>query len=382
MIEEKILSKLKNLKKGYLEVTLPNGDLIKFGDHNNEPKCDLKIKNIDLIDLAVSNGDIGFGKGYIDDMYETSNLTNLLEFLTLNQKEIEDFFYGKKLLRLFFFIKHLFRKNSQKGSKKNIQKHYDLGNDFYELWLDKSMTYSSGIFKNNSNLANSQKNKYQRILDELNDGPKVLEIGCGWGGFINAAQKQGYKVKGLTLSKEQLDYTNNLIAKTKSDSKAVYQDYRLEKGKYDNIVSIEMFEAVGSQYWPKYFKKISQCLKKRGVAVIQTITINEEFYEKYAKTSDFIREYIFPGGFLPSKEIFENLANKNGLKVKNKFEFGDSYDKTLELWLENFDNVKAEILKLGFDEKFIRMWRFYLAFCMAGFRSKRIDVVQYSLEHL
>ena len=382
MIKEKILKKLEKLEHGFLEITLPDNSKLSFGNNKTELEANIKINNLELIELVISKGDIGFGEAYINQMFETSDLANLLEFFSLNQKQIDDLFYGKKILSLIFSIKNFFRKNNLKGSKKNISTHYDLGNSFYEKWLDKTMTYSSGIFKNDESLQESQVNKYQKIISQLNqNGKKVLEIGCGWGGFINEASKNRFEVFGLTLSKEQLAFTQNLITKQNLNSLAVFKDYRHETGKFDNIVSIEMFEAVGKEYWDSYFKQIKSCLKQDGVAVIQTITIDDLAYKKYHKTSDYIREYIFPGGFLPTKTIFENLALKNGLKTIDKFEFGESYDKTLEIWLMNFDKVKSEILELGFDEKFIRKWRFYLAYCMAGFRSKRVDVVQFTLKH-
>jgi cyclopropane-fatty-acyl-phospholipid synthase len=257
-----------------------------------------------------------------------------------------------------------------------------LGNDFYSLWLDETMSYSSGIFCESDCLKKSQENKYQRILDQINkNGSKILEIGCGWGGFINQASIQGFEVKGLTLSNEQKSYADQLIKNKNLSAQIALQDYRHEKDKFDNIVSIEMFEAVGKEYWNEYFSKIKECLKSDGKAVIQTIAIGDEFYKKYIKTSDYIREYIFPGGFLPSPKIFNMLAKKNGLKVIEEFRFGDSYSKTLLKWLDNFNAVQNKIIELGYDHEFIRKWQFYLAYCAAGFESKRTDVIQYSLIH-
>jgi cyclopropane-fatty-acyl-phospholipid synthase len=277
----------------------------------------------------------------------------------------------------------MLRYNNLKGSKKNISHHYDLGNDFYSLWLDPSMTYSSGIFQNCDSLDESQKQKYQRIINQLNPtGRQVLEIGCGWGGFMEEGSKSGLDVLGLTLSQEQLHFSQNRMRKQNFKSQAVLKDYRHEAGKFDNIVSIEMFEAVGKEYWNSYFSQIKSCLKDSGKAVVQTITIDEDAYHKYEKTSDFIREFIFPGGFLPTKSEFEKIAQDNNLQVADKFEFGQCYDKTLAIWLKNFDAAKEKIIYLGFDESFIRKWRFYLAYCMAGFRGQRIDVVQYSLTHI
>lgn len=382
MIDQKILKKFEKIEHGFLEIKLPNQKVLRFGNFESQLRADIKIKDNHLIDLVVLKGDIGLGQGYIENLFETSDLANLLYFFTINQKQIESFFYGKKLFTVFYAIKHFLRGNNIKGSRKNISHHYDLGNSFYSLWLDPSMTYSSGIFAGSESLEESQKQKYSRIISQLtNGGRDVLEIGCGWGGFMEEAAKNGFNVLGLTLSQEQLHFAQNRMQRQNLTSQAILKDYRHEDGKFDNIVSIEMFEAVGKKYWHDYFAKIKNCLKANGKAVVQTITIDEEAYKNYEKTSDFIREFIFPGGFLPTKSDFEKIAKNNGLKVCDRFEFGSSYDQTLALWLENFEKVKPQILKLGFDESFIRKWRFYLAYCMAGFRGKRIDVVQYSLVH-
>lgn len=244
------------------------------------------------------------------------------------------------------------------------------------------MSYSSGIFYGDESLIESQKNKYKRILDQLNkDGTNILEIGCGWGGFINIASNKNYDIKGLTLSHQQKDYSENLIKSKKLNAHIALQDYRHEKGKFDNIVSIEMFEAVGKKYWDNYFSQIKKCLNINGRAVIQTIIIEDEFFKKYSKTSDYIREYIFPGGFLPTPNIFQKLAQKHGLQIIDEFRFADSYAKTLLKWLENFNKENKKIIALGYDQEFIKKWQFYLAYCAAGFKSKRTDVIQYTLTH-
>lgn len=383
MIKEQILKKLEQLENGFLEVELPNKEKLYFGQKDSALKADIKIKDLSMIDLVIAKGDIGFGKSYIEDLFETSDLVKLLYFFSLNQEKINHLIYGQKFFTFIYSLKNLLRINNNKGSKKNISFHYDLGNDFYSLWLDETMTYSSGIFFHEEGLHQAQEQKYQRILDHINQsGKSILEIGCGWGGFMEAAAKKGFEVQGLTLSKEQLKFANERCAAQNLNSHAIFRDYRDEKNTFDNIVSIEMFEAVGQEYWNQYFSKVKNCLKPEGKAVIQTITISEDAFEKYQKTSDYIREFIFPGGFLPTKTIFKNLAQNNQLKTIDSFEFGSSYDKTLCIWLNNFDSVKNQILSLGFDEKFIRKWRFYLAYCAAAFRSGRIDVVQYSFSHL
>jgi cyclopropane-fatty-acyl-phospholipid synthase len=381
-VNNRILKHLEKAKHGYLIINTPSGDQIEIGDKNSELLADIKINDWALLDLVLSKGDIGFGEGYIKGLFTTTKIENLLLFVSLNQKELEPLFHSNILFSTLFGIKNLFKKNSIKGSKKNIEEHYDLGNDFYSLWLDETMSYSSGIFCEEDCLLKSQSNKYQRILEQINqNGSQILEIGCGWGGFIREAHNKGYNVKGLTLSNQQKSYSDQLIIDKKLNAHIALQDYRMEKGKFDNIVSIEMFEAVGRKYWDGYFLKIKECLKKEGRAVVQTIVIGDEFYKKYLKTSDYIREYIFPGGFLPSPDIFNTLATKHGLQVVDEFRFGKSYAKTLLKWLENFNNAQSQILNLGYNQEFIRKWQFYLAYCAASFSGERTDVIQYSLAH-
>ncbi len=381
-MKNKIFKHLENVKHGYLIITTPCGNKIDVGNKNSEIKADIKINDWSLIDSVLSKGDIGFGESYIKGFFTTSDIARLLYFVSLNQDDLESLFHSNILYSAFFGIKNLFKKNSIKGSRKNIKYHYDLGNDFYSKWLDESMSYSSGIFCQEDCLSRSQKNKYQRILEKINkNGSSILEIGCGWGGFIDEAHSKGYKVKGLTLSNEQKLYSEKLIKNKGLNAHIALQDYRMEKGKFDNIVSIEMFEAVGRKYWDDYFVKIKECLKKEGRAVIQTIVIDDKFYKKYLKTSDYIREYIFPGGFLPSPSIFNKLALKHGLKVVDEFRFGESYAKTLLKWLDSFNKASDEVMELGYNKEFIRKWQFYLAYCAACFSSKRTDVIQYSLTH-
>jgi cyclopropane-fatty-acyl-phospholipid synthase len=381
-MQNKIFKHLENAKHGYLSIKTPCGNEVDIGDKNSKIQADIQINDWKLIDMILMKGDIGFGEGFIKGLFTTSKIEDLLLFISLNQKELEPLFHSNIFYSAIFVVKNLFKKNSLKGSKKNIEYHYDLGNDFYSLWLDETMSYSSGIFYKEESLLESQINKYQRILDQINQNDsQILEIGCGWGGFINEAAKKGHNVKGLTLSNEQKAYSDQLIKDKNLNSHIALQDYRMETEKFDNIVSIEMFEAVGKNYWDEYFAKIKECLKKDGKAIIQTISIGDEFYEKYLKTSDYIREYIFPGGFLPSPSIFNELSKKHGLCVADEFRFGESYAKTLLKWLDNFNEVQDKVLKLGYDQEFIRKWQFYLAYCAAGFNSKRTDVIQYSLTH-
>jgi cyclopropane-fatty-acyl-phospholipid synthase len=368
---------LEKIAFGAIEIELPNGEVKKFTSNIATPNAHIKIKNIAMIDECLICGDVAFGESFINDEWESNNLPDLLLFLVLNSSVLEQFFHAHKFRMFFLYLQALFRKNTYNGSKKNIQYHYDLGNDFYQLWLDETMTYSSALFNDgNVDLSAAQKNKYQRILSKLNDKKYILEIGCGWGGFAKEAVLQGYNVTGLTLSKEQKKYVDNLGLKNFTTK---LQDYRKEKNKYDNIVSIEMFEAVGRQYWDTYFKTIKNCLNKDGKAIVQTITIDDEVALGYKKRVDFIQKHIFPGGVLPSKSEFINLAKANDLKVVEAFDFGYDYQKTLINWLDNFNRVKEKVINLGFDEKFIRKWQFYLAYCAAGFGAKRTSVIQFEI---
>jgi cyclopropane-fatty-acyl-phospholipid synthase len=379
-----IWNALKNCDYGTLAVTLPDGVTKNFIGKNSGPAADVLINDDRLIDLVISGGDVAFGEAYMDGFWESSNLADFLTFLTLNSHALEDFFHARKLQALLLFFKSLFAKNTKKGSKKNISAHYDLGNDFYQLWLDESMTYSSAIFENeDSSLLEAQQKKYQRILSKLNPG-NVLEIGCGWGGFAQISAESGRKITGLTISQKQHDYASNRLKEAGLESLCdiKLQDYRDEKTSYDNVVSIEMFEAVGGEYWKKYFQVLCDSLKSKGKAVLQIITIDEQVFADYRNRVDFIQKHIFPGGVLPSKSVIRELAKSHGFEVKSEFAFGLDYAKTLMLWLERFDAKHEEVRALGFSEEFLRKWRFYLCYCIAGFNAKRTDVVQFELEKI
>lgn len=381
-MQSKIIKLLEKIDEGYVEVKTPCKTSLSFGEPTSQLKADITIHDNSFFDHVLLKGDIGFGECFINGVFSSSNIQNLLELITLNQKHFDSLFHGNILYATYFFIKNLFRRNSLKKSKENIEFHYDLGNDFYKLWLDNTMSYSSGIYYGKENLQTAQYNKYKRILDMLNNkGESILEIGSGWAGFISEATKERYSIKGLTLSHEQKRYCDKLIKISNLDAKVLLQDYREEQGVFDNIVSIEMFEAVGRKYWNDYFGRIKSCLKKGGRAVIQTIVINDQYFKKYSKTSDYIRDYIFPGGFLPSPSIFKKYARKNGLEVVDDFRFGQSYKKTLLQWLNNFNNAKDSLTELGYSEEFFRKWQFYLVYCAAGFSNNRTDVIQFCLEH-
>ncbi len=375
---------LANAEFGSLTVLLPDGSKKEFIGKNSGPIADIKIIDDSLIDLIVSGGDVAFGESYMQGLWSSSDLAKLLTFLTLNSQALEEFFHARKLKAFMLFLKSFFVKNTKRGSKKNIAAHYDLGNDFYSLWLDETMTYSSAIFSNpNASLAEAQREKYRQILSNLNAG-NVLEIGCGWGGFAQEAAEDRRKVTCLTISPKQREFAKKRIANCGLENlvEIKLQDYREEKATYDNVVSIEMFEAVGKEYWGKYFQKLNEVLKSKGKAVLQIITIDELVFKDYKNRVDFIQKHIFPGGVLPSKTAIRELAKKYGFEVKSELEFGLDYAKTLEIWLSNFDEKCEEIKKMGFSQEFIRKWRFYLCYCIAGFLSKRTDVIQFELTKL
>lgn len=378
--KNQLFKALDKIKHGTIVFTAPDGKVHTFSGDEGSEKADIQIHDWRVISNMVRKGDIGFAEDYRDGRWESSDLVALTTIGLKNRQAMQHMVTGNDFFRMISSFSYLMRLNTIKGSKKNIHEHYDLGNDFYKLWLDPSMTYSSAIFGNDNNLLDAQNRKYDRILDCLdNKSGKTLEIGCGWGGFAERAVSKGdYNVRGITLSEEQHEYANDRLGK---DAKIVLEDYRHQKGKFDNIVSIEMFEAVGEGYWPTYFSQVKNLLHKKGRAVIQTITINEGDFENYRKGGDFIRTYIFPGGMLPSESRFAQEANKVDLRVGEKLNFGMDYAKTLEMWLARFDEKIEQIKTLGYDEKFIRMWRFYLAACAAGFKSGRTDVMQVELSH-
>lgn len=375
---------LENIAYGSLQINLANGETKQFSAVNSGPHAQITIKNPDLIDLVITGGDVAFGESYMQGWWDSEDLAALLTFLTLNAHTLEDFFHARKFKAFLLFLRSFFTKNTKRGSKKNIKAHYDLGNDFYQLWLDETMTYSSALFDpQNLDLAAAQRRKYQNILDKLS-GSSVLEIGCGWGGFAEMAAKNNHQVTCLTISPKQKDFADKRMAKNNLQNlvNIKLQDYREENSSYDNIVSIEMFEAVGQEYWNQYFQVLQRNLKKNGRAVLQIITIDEEVFKDYVNRVDFIQKHIFPGGILPSKTKIRELAKQNGFALRSETAFGNDYAKTLLIWLENFDKQYDQIRALGFSEDFIRKWRFYLCYCAAGFSAQRTDVVQFELEKI
>lgn len=381
MFEKSLLKILGNTEYGKLELSTPKEKTYVFEGQQPGPNAHIKIKDWRTVRHVILKGSIGVMEAYRDDLWESNDVPELLSFFIKNEKALRSFYYGKPPFYLFERLKYLFRLNSLSGAKRNIHAHYDLGNDFYALWLDPSMTYSSALFGGETrSLEAAQLNKYQRVLSllEKNSG-RLLEIGCGWGSFIKQAlDKHDFSVKGITLSKAQQIY-----AQHKLDQRAeiALEDYREQKDTYDHIVSIEMIEAVGERYWPIYFRKIAALLSDKGQAVIQAITIHDDLFKDYRSSGDAIRSFIFPGGMLFSPSRFYQEAQRAGLAITDKFEFGQDYAKTLKCWLANFDKKQKEIIALGFSKSFIRIWRLYLAMCIAGFETKRTNVMQVRLAH-
>ena len=377
---------LSKINYGYLEITSFDGNVFKFGNPEDNLKANLIIKKPNFTYNLVSGGSIGFAECYMRGEFETNNLSNLIELTARNIKIIYKF-SGLLDLPVFNFIKNKIIKNTKNRSKDNIAKHYDLGNDFFSLWLDDTLTYSSAIFENETkNLAEAQNNKYQKLIDLINpnNGDKVLEIGCGWGGFAEyIGKKYDVKLDCITISKKQFEYTKERIHKCGLNEKVNIEikDYRDLKGKYNSIASIEMIEAVGQNYLDSYFKTIKGNLSENGKVAIQAITIDDSLFDRYKNKQDFIQKYIFPGGFLPNKNSINKYVSDNGLTINSYISYADDYANTLAIWKEEFSKKWNLIKNQGFDLTFKRMWEFYLSYCEAGFKSKNIDLIQFSLQN-
>jgi cyclopropane-fatty-acyl-phospholipid synthase len=378
---------LNNLEYGALVFTSPEGRTTTFKGKHDGPHADIRFADWGVAREVIKSAEIGLAECYRDHRLSSSNLTAFLQLCAVNAQALEKVFYGNPFIALFFRLKHFFRNNTRRGSKKNIAAHYDLSNDFYQLWLDETMTYSSALFDGNHalTLEFAQAAKYERILQILNPQPgeTILEIGCGWGGFAEHAVKtRGVNIHGITLSTEQLSFAKARIERLGFAKNATFEliDYRDVTAQYDHIVSIEMFEAVGERYWPTYFQAVHDRLRPNGRAVIQAITIDEEAFPRYRATSDFIREFIFPGGMLAPVSRFIHDAKQAGLSADTPHLFGLDYAETLRRWLERVNLQADKMSKAKFDEKFLQIWRFYLCYCEAGFRAKRTDVMQITLK--
>jgi len=384
-ISDKIVfNALKNIKYGFLEITNFDGEVLKFGDINEELKVRIIIKHPSLNYNLIRNGSIGLAESYMQGYFETENLSDLIELTAKNIKLIYKF-SGILDFPIINFLKSKIIKNTKNRSKENIAKHYDLGNDFFSLWLDDTLTYSSAIFDNKKQaLSEAQNNKYQKLINLLKpkDNSSILEIGCGWGGFAEYVGKNyNIKLDCVTISQKQYDFAKERIYKIGLNEKVNIEikDYRDLKSKYDSIASIEMIEAVGQNYLQSYFNILKKNLSDNGNVGIQAITIDDSLFDRYKNKQDFIQKYIFPGGFLPSKKSLYQCADDNGLQFNEYNSYAKHYSDTLIIWRNEFNKKWDLIKKQGFDLNFKKMWEFYLSYCEAGFKSKNIDLIQFSL---
>lgn len=382
-----VFALLHRLRHGSLDLQLPDGSTAHVGVAEGE-RAAIRIKDWALAEATLKKGDIGFAESYIQGHWSSPDLATLLTLFLRNRQELESVIYGTWWGALAYRVKHWLNRNTRSGSRKNIVAHYDLGNPFYTLWLDPSMNYSSAWFSQGRgmSLTEAQNAKMRRALDELGlqPGQRLLEIGCGWGAIAEMATRDlGVRATGLTLSDEQLAYAQGRLhaAGLHEQADLRLQDYRDHQAAqpYDGLVSIEMFEAVGEAYWPAYFETVARQLKSGGRACIQTITIRDELWARYRRSTDFIQQYIFPGGLLPSPSAFRQAAERAGLVVERAFSFGADYAETLKRWREAFLRHEPQVREQGFDERFVRMWEFYLAYCEAAFATGNTDVMQFTL---
>lgn len=389
-LESLLVSLLSHFQRGHLTLRMPSGRThIVPGSKKNDGDSAMHgvwhLSSYQGLRRILHSKSIGFAEGYIHGDWSTPDLTRFLEVMARNMDALEDRIANWRVARIFHRLQHLMRRNTKRGSRRNISYHYDLGNDFYSMWLDPTMTYSSGLFDDShTDLETAQINKYRRLAESLNLQPhhRVLEIGCGWGGFAAyAAKTYGCHVTGITLSTEQLAYAENRIRSAGLEKQVDFrlQDYRDVTEKYDRIVSIEMFEAVGEENWPTYYSKVRDCLSESGLAALQIISISDERFAGYRRDADFIQKYIFPGGMLPSPTKIGEEISAAGLHLKNKYTFGASYAKTLQLWRDAFLANWDAIQRLGYSKQFKRMWEYYLCYCEAGFLLGTIDVGHYIL---
>jgi cyclopropane-fatty-acyl-phospholipid synthase len=390
---EAVFRLLKKLRHGVLDVQLPDASHARFGSHmdassgtRDELHAALRLHNWNVCAAVLKSGDIGLAESFIAGDWTSPDLTCLLKLFLANREEIDKLVFGSWWGALFYRAKHLLHRNSRRGSKKNIHAHYDLGNEFYRLWLDPSMNYSSAWFEGDTSkpLIDAQWAKVRRSLQEagVRLGDRVLEIGCGWGALAECAAREfSAEVTGVTLSSEQLVWGQERLKRAKLPGTLRFQDYRdINDGPFDAVVSIEMFEAVGKAYWPEYFQTIHRQLKPGGKACIQSITIRDDLFARYVKSTDFIQQYIFPGGLLPSPAEFRKAASQAGLRVVNELDFGLDYAETLKRWRDMFLQQDPCVRQLGFDTRFMRIWEFYLAYCEAAFACGSTSVMQFTLQ--
>jgi cyclopropane-fatty-acyl-phospholipid synthase len=385
--ENFILNKLQSIKSGSLNLKNYNQEVKLFGDPNSSVKADITINNPKFYFDILKGGSTGLAECYVRDEFTTSDLTSLIELTARNIDLTHRFSGVLKIKFLKNLLKNIFASNTKSKSKEYISKHYDLGNEFFSIWLDRTLTYSSAIYeKPTDNLSNAQINKYNKLIEFIRpkSGDKVLEVGCGWGGFAeHLAKNYDIKLDCVTISKKQLEFAKKRIFKAGLNEKVdiKFLDYRDVKGQYDSIASIEMIEAVGEKYLNKYFSMIKNNLKPSGVGAIQAIIIKDELFDQYRKSEDFIQKYIFPGGFLPSLQCIKNHTEKSGLQLTEYKSYGIHYSNTLKEWRKNFINSWSDISKQGFDQSFKKIWDFYFSYCEAGFKSKNIDLIQFALSN-
>ncbi|MCL3882485.1 cyclopropane-fatty-acyl-phospholipid synthase family protein [Marivita sp. GX14005] len=373
------------LRKGRIDFVLPDGRRFRAEGAEPGPVAEVQVHNTDLFARLIRDGDLGFSDAYIEGWWSTPDLQAFMDFAHGDNNEVYDGFPGMKFVRWYEQMRFWLQSNSKRQAKKNIRHHYDLGNEFYALWLDETMTYSSALFDTGQeSLEAAQIAKYASMVDQMGakPGDHVLEIGCGWGGFAEyAARERGLKVTGLTISDAQYRYATERIERVGLSDRVTFklQDYRDERGQYDGIASIEMFEAVGERYWPVYFDTVRGCLKPGRNATLQIITVSESRWEIYKRGVDFIQKYIFPGGMLPSPGVLRAQIEAAGLDVSRSIEFGESYSQTLRRWHETFNEKWDQVARMGFDDRFRRMWNFYLTSCAATFHSGNCDVAQITI---
>jgi cyclopropane-fatty-acyl-phospholipid synthase len=370
------------LRRGTLDITLLDGRVVRMGGVEPGPAAAMTLHSYSFAARLINGGDIGIAEAYLNGEWDTPDLTQFLYVFCVNHELIRTMLGDKPMVRFVQLVRHWFNRNTRRQARHNIHAHYDIGNAFYSAWLDPSMTYSSALFEDGTaDLTAAQHNKYRRLAEaiDLQPGQRLLEIGCGWGGFAEyAARTFGAKVVGLTISREQRDFAQRRIQDAGLDDKVEIrlQDYRDERERYDRIASIEMIEAVGEQFWPNYFSQLRDRLLPGGLAGIQAITIQDSSFPYYRREIDFIRRYVFPGGMLPTPQILKSLGERFGVPVIRERIFGQDYAKTLATWRNNFRNAWPNLTPLGFDERFRRLWEYYLAYCEAGFLSGNIDVRQ------
>ena len=380
----RVLTLLRHLRHGSLDIQTPDGEQLHFGQEQ-QPRAAIRITYWAVCEAALKSGDVGFAESFVAGHWTSPDLSALLELLIRNRTALEELFYGGFWGGLLYRIRHALNRNTRTGSRKNISAHYDLGNEFYRLWLDPTMNYSSAWFEGarSGDLVQAQQAKMRRALAEAQVAPgsRVLEIGCGWGAVAEVAARDfSAHLTGVTLSTEQLAWAQGRLQQAGLQADLRLQDYRdIADEPFDAVVSIEMFEAVGREYWDSYFRTVADKLKPGGRACIQSITIRDDLFERYVRSTDFIQQYIFPGGLLPSPSQFRAHAERAGLKVVNELAFGSDYAETLRRWRETFLRHDGRVRELGFDTRFMRLWEFYLAYCEAAFAAGNTDVMQFTL---